>query len=361
MYGVFIISYIIATVRGPWGFVILGIVVTGIVIYVVETMVTSFGVEKPHKKHRYSKIKKSKISYEFKELYNHIENEYASELEENRKKLLKSIIICFILFIMAFVLFIMLDVKTKFGRKIIAIPFVPAVMYYTFKYKNINKIYTENFKEKIIKNFVKYINNSLTYHQYGGKSLIKHYLDAQFEDKEFNKINTDDYIEGYNNNNTNIQMCNISLENVNSNGEFLNLIYEGIFSVSQLNINVSNEIRIKKKSYIIKNNHNKVEMDSKEFEKYFDVYSDSNILAMQILTHDIMEEITQFYSNYKIAFEIIIKNKIINIRFDTGVMFEPNILKKSNDINMLWVYYNILEFVINFTFKINKLLKDLEV
>ena len=85
-------------------------------------------------------------------------------------------------------------------------------------------------------------------------------------------------------------------------------------------------------------------MDSKEFEKYFDVYSNSDIITMEILTHYIMGELVQFYDKYKIKFEIVIKNYNIYIRFNTGAVFELNILKKSNDINTLWVYYNILKY-----------------
>lgn len=361
----FAISYLIATVKGNWSFVILGVVVLGIVLYVVETMVVSFRVARPHKHHRHNKIRKATVSYKFKEVYNYIEKEYASELEENRKKLIKSIIICFILFIIAFLLYMildkMLDLNTRNGRKILGIPFISAVIYYIYKYKKYNGIYVENYKDKIIKNFVGYINHNLNYHQYGGKGLLNYYLDAKFEDREFNSFVTDDYIEGYNENGTNIEICNIALENVNEKGEFLNTVYEGIFSITQLNNYLTDEIRIKKNRYTLKNNHNKVEMDSKEFEKYFDVYSDSNILAMEILTHDIMEELVQFYDTYRIEFEIVIKNNNIYIRFNTGVMFEPNILKKSNDINTLWVYYNVLKFVTNVTVKINKLLKDIQI
>ena len=328
-------------------------------------MIVSFNVAKPHKKYKQSKIKKTKISYQFKELYDYIESEYASELEKNRKNLLKSIIICIILFIISFILYIfldkLLDFNTKNAQKILGIVFIPAVMYFIYKYKKYNEIYVENYKDKIIKNFVTYINNNLNYHQYGGKHLFNYYLDAKFDDKNFNSFVTDDYIEGFNENNTKIEMCNIAIENVNDNGEFLNLSYEGIFSITKLNIYLSEELRIKKNSYSLKNNYNKVEMDSKEFEKYFDVYSNSNILAMEILTHDIMEELVQFYTTYKIKFELVIKNDNIYIRFDTGVMFEPNILKKSNDMNVLWVYYNILVFVTNLTIKINKLLKNLDI
>lgn len=363
--GIFVISYLIATSKGIWGFVILGIVVFGIILYVSETMIVSFNVAKPHKKYKHSKIKKTKISYQFKELYNYIEKEYASDLEKNRKKLLKSIATCIGLFIISFILYFLLckflnyDIREKTG--ILGIVFIPAVIYYMYKYKKYNEIYLENYKDKIIKNFVTYINNDLVYYQYGGKHLFNYYLDANFNDKYFNSYVTDDYIEGYNSNNTKIEICNITLEKLNDNGEFLDLSYEGIFSVTKLNISLPEELRIIKNSLYLKNDYNKVKLDSQEFEKYFDVYSNSNILAFEILTHDIMEELVEFYNTYKINFELVLKNENIYIRFDTGSMFEPNILKKSNDMNTLWVYYNILMFVTNLTIKINKLLKNLDI
>lgn len=359
------VSYLIATTKGIWPIVIIGIVLFAVILYVVETQVKSFGIAKTHKNKKHNKIRKTTMSYEFKKIYNYIEEQYVSELEENRKKLIKSIIICLVLFIIAVTLCIIFEKKTHFSTRksysILGIIFLPAVLYYVYKYKKYNDIYVKSFKDTIIKNFVKYINHNLEYHQKGGKNLFHYYLDAKFEDKQFNDFTTDDYIEGINENGTNIEMCNIALENYNNNGEFLNMVYEGIFSVTKLNNYVTGEIRIKKNQYILKNKHNKVEMDNNEFEKYFDVYSNSNILAMQILTHDIMEELLQFYNTYKINCEIVIKDNNIYIRFDTGVMFEPNILKKTEDMNTLWVYYSVLKFVTNFTVKVNKLLKDLDV
>ena len=344
---------------------ILGISVFGIVLYVAETMTTSFGVSKPHKRHRNSKIRKTPMSYKFLDMYNYIEQTYANDIEEDRKKLVKSIIICLILFAISFILYITLkiifDINTAKETRKIGIIFVPLFFYYILKYKKYNTKYVQNYKDKIIKNFVEQINHNLTYHKNGTNGLLNYYLDAKFEDGQFNRFVTDDYIEGYNENGTNIEICNFSLENVNTRGEFLNMIYEGIFSVTQLNKYIPYEVRIKKNRYIFKNSYNNIEMDSKEFEKYFDVYSNSNILAMEILTHEIMEELVQFYTTYKIEFEIVAKYNNIYIRFDTGAMFEPNILKKSNDINTLWVYYNVLKFVTNITVKINKLLKDLDV
>lgn len=337
----------------------------GLVLFVTENMITSFGVAKPHKKHKYKKISKVSISDNFKDIYHYIETRYANELEVTRKKLIKSIIICLILFIIGFLLFLVLKanlkIHTKKGAVILAIPFIPLLIYYNYKYKKYNDIYIENYKDKIIKNFVKYINHNLNYHQYGGKNLLSYYLDAKFDDNKFNKFVTDDYIDGYNENGTSIQMCNIALENVNNKGEFLNMVYEGIFSATKLNSYLTDELRIQTHEYGFNNNYNRVKMDNKDFEKYFDVYCNSKILAMEILTHDIMEELLYFYNTYKIKFEIVLKNNNIYIRFNTGVMFEPNILKKSNDMKTLWIYYNVLKFVATVTIKINKLLKDVQI
>ena len=243
---------------------------------------------------------------------------------------------------------------------IIYVIFLPTVFYYLYKYKNYNGIYTNSYKEIIIKNFIENINSNLTYSPNGKNELLNNYLDANFDNRSFNKFVTDDYIIGSNEDGMLIELCNISLENMSARNELLDLIYEGIFSTSFLNNRVYDEVTIKTNKVLFKDT-NIVEMDSSEFEKYFDVYSNSNILSMEILTHDIMEELVNFYVKYKIKFEIVIKNNNIYIRFDTGSMFEPNILRKSNDINTLWVYYSILNFVTNFSFKINKLLKDVEV
>lgn len=144
-------------------------------------------------------------------------------------------------------------------------------------------------------------------------------------------------------------------------GETSKIKYEGIFSVSKLNYYVDNELRIYNSPYAINSTKNKVEMDSSDFEKYFNVNSSSEILSMQILTHDVMDDLVNFYKEYNIDLEIVIKGNNIYIRFDTGAMFEPNILKKSTDMNTLWVYYKIIKFITNFTNKTNKLIANLDI
>ena len=62
-------------------------------------------------------------------------------------------------------------------------------------------------------------------------------------------------------------------------------------------------------------------MDSEEFEKIFDVFSKDKILAMQILTADVMESLIKFKNKYDIDFEIVLMNNNIYLRFFVSNMF----------------------------------------
>lgn len=343
------------------------LILAAVIVITITVFISIKSVGLTKKRHNHLKIKKNKISDEFKEMYEYIVHTYAKELEENRKKLLKSLMVCIILFLITTSIVILIfdklniDLNKRSGWYIFLL-YLPTIFYYTHEYKKYNDIYRKNYKMKVIKNFVEHINPSLTYTPTGAKWLLDYYLDAKFDEESFNKFVTDDYIVGRNKDGSSIEISDIALENVNEKGEFLKLFYAGIFSVSTINKNLPNEVRIKKnKNLFYGKSQNQVEMDSNEFEKYFDVFSDSNILSMELLTHDIMQLIVEFYKNYKINFEIVLKENNIYIRFDTGAMFEPNILKKSSDMRTLWIYYRVLKFVTSFTIKMNKVVNDADI
>lgn len=317
---------------------------------------------KPHKKRKYSKIKRSKASPRFKEIYNLIEAKYGKELEKNRINAIISPIVFGILFLISVPLFLLLGgfLLEKIGNGsgvvfsgIICFCISFSGLYY---YVKSSSTYKENFKKNVIKNLLEYINPYLKYNPEGDQSIAVDYKNANFNNEEFSNIIIDDYISGKDNNDVKVEMANILVRN-NKNED----IYEGIFSVTKINAFLKDEVKITKNKFIINKDINNVLMDSQEFEKYFDVSSNSEILAMQVLTHDIMMDLVDFFTTYKIEFEMTIKENNIYIRFDTGAMFEPNIFKKSYDKTTLWIYYSILNFVTNFTIKINKVLKDIPV
>ncbi len=90
-------------------------------------------------------------------------------------------------------------------------------------------------------------------------------------------------------------------------------------------------------------NENKVKMDVPEFEKLFDVESDDKILAMRILTADVMTEMIDLYKKCKFGFEVSIVKDNVYMRISTGPMFEPDIFKSSMEYKQIEKYYLVLK------------------
>lgn len=105
----------------------------------------------------------------------------------------------------------------------------------------------------------------------------------------------------------------------------------------------------------------KVELDSQEFEKNFNVYCTDKIIALQLLTADIMQLLINFKYEINMNYEITIKNSNIYIRFMSGKMFEnANVFKFSLDKKMLYKYYKILDFSFTLTNILLDLIKNTE-
>ncbi len=98
--------------------------------------------------------------------------------------------------------------------------------------------------------------------------------------------------------------------------------FYGIFAVIDLSRNFNGEIQINKKG---KDCHNlaKVEMDSVEFNKEYKVYASDKVLAMQLLTHDVMDKILNVINRYKFDIEFrIINDKLYFRLFSDGTFSE---------------------------------------
>lgn len=304
------------------------------------------------------KIRKIPINKEFKELYYSIEKNITKELEKIRKRVAIIYVVTMLLSILCCVLVLLISDGHNSSRRINleeVIVFLPVIIGYYFYNKN-NKKYVKMFKENIITNFVYSINHNLEYNPDGEGEMISLYSKAKFEDNHFNSYNVDDYIGGYYKN-VYINLCDMSLEVVDEKDKVLRIVKQGIFTYTKISGDIQEEIRIKKNDIKLGNKNN-IELDSEEFEKYFDVYCKSKIIAYQVLTTDVMEVLVEFYKKFYINFEIIIRNNNIYIMLNTGKMFEPKIFRKSTNIQTLWMYFNIIEFTINLTTEVNKVLKD---
>lgn len=303
------------------------------------------------------RISKKRMSENFKSIYEYIENNFTEELEFYRKSLVKRIIILAIIILVVTLIYFITLTKTN-NKEYIEFIFFLVFAIYIFTYRKYNNKYQHRYKDIVINAILDSFPYRLNYQNKRNKELERFFDDGNFIKSNYNKFISDDYISGKAKNIW-LEISDISLE-VEAR-KFSYKIWNGVFSFSQINTKIDGELRIKRNKLLKVYNKKRIELDSVEFEKYFDVYGNSNILGLEILTHEVMEEILQFYNMYKIDFEIVIKENRIYIKYDVGDIFEGTIFSKSTNMKSLWVFYNLINFVINLTTKINKILEQKEV
>ena len=95
------------------------------------------------------------------------------------------------------------------------------------------------------------------------------------------------------------------------------------------------------------NNKDRIEMDSSEFEKYYDIITKDKNMAMRIFTADLIEEIVNIKKKTKIPVEIKIDENMIYFRYKCGPMFEPPFLLRNGlDKNLLKEYFKLIYYPI---------------
>lgn len=312
------------------------------------------------------------MPYEFRKIYAELFNNHIITLEKMRKKIRWRTVVQFIAFALFFIgyifggsQFVIISESFDLLLSIIAILAFLVILIFSYtNYKYIKK-YKSTYKNEIISNFIKLLNDKLIYKpKFNTSSQVeKDYKEANFENRNFNRFYQDDYIEGNLNNDVYLKMIDIHIQNVTGSGKNRHTeeIFQGIFGHTKCNKNINTYIKISRNKIKLFDSKTRLEMDSEEFEKYFDIYSEDKILAMRLLTADTMEYLVNFYKKYELDFEFVFKDDKIYLRFFTGPMFEPKIFGSSMDKELLFVYYKILEFILELTKKINKTLQEIEI
>lgn len=320
-------------------------------------------------------------SEKFEQIYSKIVEKNSEDLESSRfgakNETIINIAIISIIIIIGFAFYHFLY-KTFYPndelvRFIISIYIIVSILIYIIAKpkKHNSKVvkYKNDFKTKVIKALLDSFGENLSYYPNQGINSSS-YLDAEFE--KYDKYSSEDLIQGILKNNCNFSMAEISTvyttKDSNDN-EITQELFCGILSKVETPkpFNACLYLRkdIKDKNLIsrafnIKLPFDKlrVKLDSQEFEKIFDVYCSDKIIAMQLLTADIMELLVEFEKEMNMEYELTLKNNLIYIRFMSGEMFETaNIMKYSLDKATLYKYYRMLDFTISLTNKLIKLIQ----
>ncbi len=307
---------------------------------------------------------------EFEKIYENLYNQNIQKVEKIRKKCNFTLlfIVIFVILAVLFKFFASdptMDPKIMSRWNISAFITLLLAMYTFFKYNVYKEKYTKSYKNEIIVNLVKALNNKLTYsyRPLNGISSQEDYKNAKFDNKPYNIYDSNDYIQGelIKNVKINISDINVKYKTGTGKNKVIEDIFSGIFAKTICNKNIEKEVRVSVNKIKILDRKDRVEMDSKEFEKYFDVYSKDKILAMRILTSDVLLYLTDFCKTLKINFEIIFRKNNIFFRFYTGPMFEPLSFKNSLDKKLIFSYYSVLKFILDVTTKMNDVLNEIEI
>lgn len=298
----------------------------------------------------------------FNNIYAEVLQSSKTELEKLRKSCLYRIVGCIVLAILFFGLGMTLDsTDLLYGGILLCI--VLAVILLLGPANQYKKTY----KEKVVKKFIKAYDENLEFWYEKGIPKAT-YVEGAFEN--FDRYHSEDLIIG------NIDGHHMMMGEVHTEREYqttdcdghtetnYETVFHGLFGLSELDKSYNGMVKIHAdKGFLSKvfDNKKRIEMDSSEFEKHFDVIADDKIQAMQILTSDIMDRMLQFLNHSKIKFELTIHNNKLYIRFKTGGMFEANIMKSSVNLDSLKKVYDVINFTFDITRAFAKVIDETEI
>lgn len=172
------------------------------------------------------------------------------------------------------------------------------------------------------------------------------------------------------NGNNNLKMAETIAQYIYTNrkGESeIRTAFAGTFAVLNIPKPFKERVYIKKDMHNGNDNNAKklpykdmrIELDSQEFEEKFDVYASNQIVAMQLLTSDIMLMLNDFYKYMQREFEITIKSDTIYIRIWNGNTFSNSLIKNNElDIELIYKNYRTINFILNISSKLVELINE---
>lgn len=299
-------------------------------------------------------------SEEFNDIYKKIYSKYNRELKKVKGNIGKLQAFLWVLIVFGcfyeMILSFLLNASQSFIQEyysILLIAFFLGVPYLIVNsQKNKEYDYTQYFKENCMKDFLSMMN--IKYSHVPSMDLNDEMLEI------FNKTETDacnaenadinDYIE------KNINGINIKLVDVTFSGMGM-VFFEGLFGYTKLNKNVNYKFRIRSINMPEKCDLKKIEQINPEFNKMFSVYSENGKLPTGIGIEYLIEICNQIYNKYGIDFEINVKGDLIAIKYNTGKIFEPTIVGKGLNKEVMHAYYCIAELSTQLLYKITDYLK----
>lgn len=280
---------------------------------------------------------------EFEELYSEVYEECVNELKEVKGKLQKFLLIyILIMTIVNLIIFLVVDTKS-----LVTISISLSLLVLLVLYNNGRKIYSKKYKNCIIGGLVKKYNGDLHFDSESGLAVIDYRM-SNF-DNTFKEYYSEDRIYGKLENGTRVQLSEIATYDVrhyvDSNGENKTEkteTFRGLYGVVKLEKNPLVTATIRGDSITKKYSKKRVEIDSSEFEKYYDCITDDKVRTMQIFTSDLIEKYIDIMNVNKYLFEVKIENEMLYFRYKCGDVFEAPAFGMGLNKEFVRKYYKLI-------------------
>jgi len=288
----------------------------------------------------------------FKEIYDKIYANVGQEMEAKRKAVLRKDILAFVIALAVWILIIKNGLLVY--SQVLVIGMILTIIALAFVLQKINKDYKRSYKDGIIWEIVKLSNPRLSYSDIEGISS-RDYAESGF-DFGWDRYHTEDLISGTLEDGSLLKMAQVHTEEErttrDSDGHTSTTYvttFLGLYGIIQLKMATRADFMIKNNSKFAKFNKNRIEMESAEFEKYYDVYSNqlksSEIRqnAMEILTPETIEEFVKIRNLFKRPINVRVSGNKIYFRIEVGDIFEPPTFRSSLNFDMLQKYFLIID------------------
>ena len=212
-----------------------------------------------------------------------------------------------------------------------------------------NTIYRNRYKQEIIGRFVKKYDDKL-YYLPKGRVITKHdYYMSRF-DKTWNELECEDGIQGKLEDGSIFRLSQVtvinkvttSIDGYSDNVE-KQVKFKGTFCIIELANPINNTIELIGNARINRFNKSRIEVDSEEFEKEYDLMARDRIQALRIFTPDIIERLIGIKEKTKSPFRVKIEGSYIFIRISNGDIFEPISYEGKISPKAFMEYYNTLD------------------
>ena len=251
----------------------------------------------------------------FEKIYQNIYDNCSEKLNEVKSKKNKFLAIIGIVLVIFNLLIFIFEVKNLL---FLTISISVAIMILLFVVGNEN--YRKLYKLYVIQDLVKEYNEKFSYDPKIGISRSE-YLSSGF-DTGFNEYYSEDRIYGILDSGEDFQIAEVATYEVsnykNANGEYKEektLLFRGMYGVINLKNSVSTQIKVISNFDLRKFDKNRVEVDSSEFEKFYDLITKDKIKAMRIFTADLIEKYIDIVRDNKYGFELKIEDNKIYFRY----------------------------------------------